>query len=376
MGDTSMRFPMIVFMAGLLSLTVAATVVKPAAAEEPTTRREQVNKGTVSIISGGINGTYIRVATDLASVLDDGEKLRVLPIMGKGSVQNIDDILFLRGIDIGIVQSDVFQFIKKNNKYSNIDSYLRYITKLYNEEFHLLAGPGINTLDDLKGKKVNFGVEGSGTYMTASLVFDILGIESEPTAFDQGLALEKIKSGEIAATVYVAGKPVQLLQNISSEDGFRLLEVPPTPELLEVYLPARFTPEDYPAMIATDQQVKTIAVSAVMAVYNWKTTSDRYEKVANFIESFFQNFDAFKNPPRHPKWREVSLTAEVPGWVRYGTAQDWLKHSATGGSGKLRTSFEDFLEEQAPTLADQFTTAEQKEQLFRLFIEWENRQAD
>ncbi len=371
-----MRFPMIVFMAGLLSLTVAATVVKPAAAEEPTTRREQVNKGTVSIISGGINGTYIRVATDLASVLDDGEKLRVLPIMGKGSVQNIDDILFLRGIDIGIVQSDVFQFIKKNNKYSNIDSYLRYITKLYNEEFHLLAGQDINTLDDLEGKKVNFGVEGSGTYMTASLVFDILGIESEPTAFDQGLALEKIKSGEIAATVYVAGKPVQLLQNISSEDGFRLLEVPPTPELLEVYLPARFTPEDYPAMIATDQQVKTIAVSAVMAVYNWKTTSDRYEKVANFIESFFQNFDAFKNPPRHPKWREVSLTAEVPGWVRYGTAQDWLKHSATGGSGKLRTSFEDFLEEQAPTLADQFTTAEQKEQLFRLFIEWENRQAD
>ena len=78
-------------------------------------------------------------------------------------------------------------------------------------------------------------------------------------------------------------------------------------------------------MIGADEQVKTIAVSAVMAVYNWKTTSDRYDKVTNFIESFFQNFDEFKKPPRHPKWREVSLTAEVPGWIRYDAAQDWLQ---------------------------------------------------
>ncbi len=127
-------------------------------------------------------------------------------------------------------------------------------------------------------------------------------------------------------------------------------------------------------MIGADEQVKTIAVSAVMAVYNWKTTSDRYDKVTNFIESFFQNFDEFKKPPRHPKWREVSLTAEVPGWIRYDAAQDWLQRSATDGSGGLRVAFEDFLAKQAPSLADQFTTAEQKEQLFQLFIEWENRQ--
>jgi TRAP transporter TAXI family solute receptor len=374
MGDTPMRVPLVLFIACLLSFTIATSLTRSLSAEEPATQREQINKGTVSIISGGINGTYIRVATDLASVLDDGNKLRVLPIMGKGSVQNIDDILFLRGIDIGIVQSDVFQFIKKENKYSNIDSYIRYITKLYNEEFHLLADANINTLDDLVGKKVNFGVAGSGTYMTASLVFDILGIEVEPTTFDQGLALEKIKSGEISATIYVAGKPVQLLQNLSQEDGLRLIDIPPTPELLKVYLPTRFTAKDYPEMIAADQQVKTIAVSAVMAVYNWKSTSDRYAKVAHFIDSFFQNFDEFKRPPRHPKWREVSLTAEVPGWVRYDIAQDWLQRSATDGSGRLRVSFEDFLEKQAPALADQFTTAEQKEQLFQLFLEWENRQ--
>jgi TRAP transporter TAXI family solute receptor len=369
-----MRIPMVLVVACLLSFSITNMLARPLAAEEPAFMREEINKGTVSIISGGINGTYIRVATDLASVLDDGNKLRVLPIMGKGSVQNIDDIMFLRGIDIGIVQSDVFQFIKSQNKYANIDSYVRYITKLYNEEFHLLAGSGISSLDDLKGRKVNFGVEGSGTYMTASLVFDILDIEAEPTTFDQGLALEKIKSGEIAATVYVAGKPVQLLQSLSQEDGLSLIEIPPTPELLEVYLPTRFTAKDYPEMIGADEQVKTIAVSAVMAVYNWKTTSDRYDKVTNFIESFFQNFDEFKKPPRHPKWREVSLTAEVPGWIRYDAAQDWLQRSATDGSGGLRVAFEDFLAKQAPSLADQFTTAEQKEQLFQLFIEWENRQ--
>ena len=367
-----MRIAMLLLLAGLLAFSTE----KAADASGPNEWREQINQGTVSIISGGINGTYIRVATDLASVLDDGNKLRVLPIMGKGSVQNIDDILYLRGIDVGIVQSDVFEFVKVQGKHPTIDSHVRYITKLYNEEFHLLAGPGIDSIDDLVNKKVNFGVSGSGTYMTASLVFNIMGLDVEATTFDQGLAVEKIKNGELAATVYVAGKPVQLLQSLTQEDGFKLLNVPLTPELLEVYLPARFTDEDYPQMIAAEGQVKTIAVPAVMAVYNWKSGTDRYDKVTSFIEAFFAKFDEFQRPPRHPKWLEVSLTAEVPGWTRYEPAAQWLQMSAIDGSGELRSAFEEFLNTQGSSVVSQFSTQEEKDQLFRLFVEWENRRTN
>ena len=192
-----MRIAMLLLLAGLLAFSTE----KAADASGPNEWREQINQGTVSIISGGINGTYIRVATDLASVLDDGNKLRVLPIMGKGSVQNIDDILYLRGIDVGIVQSDVFEFVKVQGKHPTIDSHVRYITKLYNEEFHLLAGPGIDSIDDLVNKKVNFGVSGSGTYMTASLVFNIMGLDVEATTFDHRQLDGRFRKGQPVGAV-------------------------------------------------------------------------------------------------------------------------------------------------------------------------------
>src|SRR5512132_4722154 len=133
--------------------------------------RNKVNQATVAIISGGVNGTYIRIARDLAAVLDKGDQLRILPILGKGAVQNITDLLYLRGIDIGIVQSDVLSFIRKENLHPNIAQRLRYVTKLYNEEVHILAGKDIGQLSELADKKVNVDVAGSGTAMTASTLF-------------------------------------------------------------------------------------------------------------------------------------------------------------------------------------------------------------
>jgi uncharacterized protein len=112
-----------------------------------------VNQGTVAIISGAINGTYIRIASDLAAVLDKGDQLRILPIIGKGSVQNITDLLYLKGIDVGIVQSDVLSFILKRNLYPNIAQRIRYVTKLYNEEVHILAGKDVRRLFDLMARR-------------------------------------------------------------------------------------------------------------------------------------------------------------------------------------------------------------------------------
>ena len=92
-------------------------------------------------------------------------------------MQNITDLLYLRGIDVGIVQSDVLGFIRKENLHPNIEQRIRYVTKLYNEEVHILAGKDIGQLADLAGKKVNVDVAGSGTAMTASTLFDTLGVD-------------------------------------------------------------------------------------------------------------------------------------------------------------------------------------------------------
>jgi TRAP transporter TAXI family solute receptor len=308
---------------GVIATTASAQT--PDARPRDTARQDAINQGTVGIISGGVTGTYVRIAADLASVLDDGDNLRILPVIGKGSVQNITDVLYLRGIDIGIVQSDVLTYVKRQNLHGNVDKRVHFITKLYNEEFHLLARSDVGSVQDLAGKKVNFDVRGSGTYLTASVIFETLNIKVEPTVFDQALALEKLKSGEISAIVYVAGKPTTLFNNLRASDNVKFLTIPFTPELLETYFPSRLANEDYPNLVEAGAPVDTVAVGAVMAVFNWETDSVRYKKVAKFVDAFFTKFPDFQKPPRHAKWQEVSLTAQVPGWTRFKAAEDWLK---------------------------------------------------
>ena len=114
----------------ILALVVLLGHAEHPGAQSPDVLRNRVNQGTVAIVSGDVNGTNIRIASDLASVLDKPDQLRVLPIIGKGSVQNLIDLLYLRGIDIAIVQSDVLSFRRKANLYPNIPQRIRYVTKL------------------------------------------------------------------------------------------------------------------------------------------------------------------------------------------------------------------------------------------------------
>jgi len=346
------------------------------AAEQSTRRtinamREQINAGTVGIVSGGINGTYIRIAAELAAVLDNGDTLRVLPLVGKGSVQNIADILFLKGVDIGIVQSDVLAYIKRERLYPGAVKSIQYITKLYNEEVHILAGKGIARIADLGGKKVNFDVANSGTAMTASLIFERLKTPIEPVYHDQALALDKLRRGEIAALVYVAGKPASLFRDIRADEGLHLLALPLDPALLETYLPSQISHADYPMLVPEGDPVDTVAVGAVMAVYNWAPSSDRYRKVARFIDAFFEQFPALLEPSRHPKWKEVNLAAQVPDWTRFAPAENWLRRSmmAITGSSPLQRDFTAFLDQSGRTGANGFS--DDREALFQEFLRWQ-----
>jgi TRAP-type uncharacterized transport system substrate-binding protein len=200
---------------------------------------------------------------------------------------------------------------------------------LYDEEIHILARQDIARVEDLAGQKVNVDGRGSGTAMTSSVVFDTLNIKPQLTNDTQGVALEKLKRGEIAALVYVIGKPANLFSTIPAGSGLHFLPVPLTQPLLETYLPSEITRAQYPTLIADDQPVETLAVGAVMAVYAWPPSTERYAKVARFVDAFFSNFQLFQQPPRHPKWKEVNLAAQLPGWTRFGPAQDWLKRQPT-----------------------------------------------
>ena len=332
----------------------------------------KANAGTVGIISGGVDGTYVRIAADLAAVLDDGQTLRVLPVIGKGSLQNVADILYLRGIDVGIVQSDVLAYVRQQHLYPGVEQSLQYVAKLYDEEVHVLARKEIARVEDLAGQPVNVDVAGSGTAMTASLIFDALGVAVQARNFDQSSALERLKQGELAAIVYVSGQPARLFANVTPDSGLHFLALPLTNALAATYLPADLAHESYPA------PVSTVAVGSVMAVFAWQQGNERYAKVSRFIDAFFTKFPELLKPPRHPKWKDVNLAAKVPGWTRFVPAQDALARqvtsvnatAASSATGSLRRQFDEYVAARGGSAR---LNDAQMAVMFRQFLDWQDR---
>jgi hypothetical protein len=124
--------------------------------------------------------------------------------------------------------------------------------------------------------------------------------------------------------IAVQGKPSKTVTKVK-DDRLHLVPVDDDKALQGDYLPATLTAKDYPNLISEqEQQVDTIAVPAVLAAYNWPANTDRYRKLTQFVDAFFTKFPTFQNPPFHPKWKEVSLSAPLPGWQRLPSAKQWL----------------------------------------------------
>jgi uncharacterized protein len=334
--------------------------------------RERVNAGLVGFISEGMDGSDLAEATELAASLDGIRDLRILPIAGKGAFQNVTDVVFARGIDIGIIQSDVLAALKRNPPFPHVESFLQYITRLYDEEVHVLAAKGVNSTTDLASKKVNFGLSGSGTDMTASVIFERLGIKVDVTNFSQSVALEKLRRGEIAAMVYVAGKPSRLLGEIRPDEGLHFLPVAATTDLSESYTRTSLTAEDYPELIEAQRPVATVAVSCVLVAYNWPAGTERYRRVAHFVRAFFDRHRDLQTPQHHPKWRDIDIPAAVPGWTRFAPAEQWIRKA---GLNRDEPSRHANVPETVPGVTKAVVDSQMRDTLFREFVEYQKQQA-
>jgi TRAP transporter TAXI family solute receptor len=333
--------------------------------------RGQLNGNTVTIMAGGADGTDLAIVQDLAAVLDDGEHLRVVPMVGKGPSQNLKDVLFMRGVDMGITQANILKHYAKTGELGpNLESQVAYIAKLFNEEMHVLARTEVSDIRALDGKTVNVGPEGNGAEITTRAVFDAIGITVREAHLEQADALAKLKAGDIDAIVVVAGKPAPIFTHLNDASGLKLLSVPYAKDLEDNYYPETLTQADYPQLIGDGTRIDTVAVCAVLVSFNWDKDSPRTQKLDRFVNRFFSNFNAFLAPPRHPKWQQVNFAATLEGWKRSPLAQAWIDHAKTtlAADPDARARFETFLA-QADTKAAA-TSEAQRAKLFRDFLEW------
>ena len=377
MRELVMRIALAVGLCLIACAAVAAPrakdIAKPDSVTTPQTResiRARMNENVVTIMAGSASGTDLAIVQDIADVLDDGNSLRVLPMVGKGPEQNIKDVLFLRGVDMGITQANILKHYAKTGELgANFIDQVAYIAKLFNEEMHILVRSDVNDVHELQGKAVNFGADGSGTEITGRLVFEALGIEAREMHLSDADAIQKLKSGEIAASIVVTGKPAPALANIKDTRGLKLLAVPYAKELEDSYYPATLTHDDYPELVPQGGRVDTVSVCAVLVSFNWPRDSVRYDKIAKFVNRFFSNFDAFLNAPRHPKWREVNFAATLEGWNRSPLAQSWIDRAKSSTNTAERNHFDAFLAQANGPRETPISDAERAD-LFRAFIEW------
>ena len=333
--------------------------------------RARINENVVTIMAGSPSGTDLAIVQDLASVLDDGDRLRVLPMVGKGPEQNIKDVMFLRGVDMGVTQANLLKHFDKTGELGpNLRGQIAYIAKLFNEELHILVRPEVNDIQALNGKYVNFGAQGSGAEITGRLIFAALGVDTQEVHLSDADAIQKLKDGDIDATIVVTGKPAPVLTALEDTSGLKLLAVPYAKGLEDEYYPATLTHDDYPALIPAGGRVDTMSVCAVLVSFNWPSDSVRYAKIATFVDRFFSNFDAFLAQPRHPKWREVNFAATLEGWKRSPLAQRWIDRAqAASTDSASRSHFDAFLAQASGNRTTPISDAERAD-LFRAFLEW------
>ena len=286
-----------------------------------------------NIMTGGPTGTYIKIGRDIAALGKAcGKSLTV--VESAGSLENFIGVRNRRNTQFGIVQNDVLEYLKtfeaNDAEIQQAVRGVRIMFPLYNEEVHVLARTEIKSMADLAGRKVAIGVKDSGTYLTASLMLDILRIKDvQKVELNPDKALPQLRAGDIDAFFYVAGAPASLFEGDAIDGSkFHLVPITEAP-LLATYIPAKIPAGTY---AFEREPVDTVAVKAVLMTFDYDKKRNAYHRdsckaVADFSNYIITGLDKLQ-ATGHPKWKTVDLTALPPGWkvgvcVKEGLAADY-----------------------------------------------------
>jgi TRAP transporter TAXI family solute receptor len=280
----------------------------------------------IGMVTGSKTGTYFRFGNDMKKAVAK-DSIDILVKESKGSIANINRITSNENAALGIVQSDVLGFLMRSEKprTKEIAKNLRMIFPFYQEEVHVIANKSIRKFNQLSGKTVVVGPNGSGSWLTAMNLFNLTGVRpAKLLRLSPEEGMLEVLRGRAEAMIYVAGKPVKLFQNLEKlieKGGDEIQEVHFIPlknkKLKAEYATAEITDDDYDFVT---RDVPTIAVTAVLVTYNFADEENGYAKqrcdeIRAFSKSLASYISELKKTA-HPKWKEVDLRADIGIWKR------------------------------------------------------------
>jgi TRAP-type uncharacterized transport system substrate-binding protein len=337
--------------------------------QQPTLQKR--HNDAALIILGGYPGTaYFNMAHEMAAALNGRGALRLITMDAPGGTESLRDLLFLRGVDLGLVPGNVLDYADKAAIFGpGLPERLTYVTTLYGEEVHVLAGRGASSIKDLRGKKLAVPPDDGNADFTVRDLLRRFHIEAEVVRIAEADAVDDVQSGTLAALVLVGGKPLRTVTALPKDGSIRLLPLPSMQALGDGYSPSSLDADDYPALIPAGQTIDTLSVSTVLAANKMALSDESSRRIARFIPALFGSLSELSGPRWHPKWREVNLAATLAGWTRFPAAKEWLDTTMREQSASVQREFEEFLRANSPAGSPAPSSAERK-RLFEEYRKW------
>ena len=210
------------------------------------------------------------------------------------ATENVNSLLYLKGVDAAIINTDVLDEYRA--QVPHIERRIVYLLSLFPSELHIFVRPEIRSLEDLKGKKVNFNTQGTAAAYSGPLIFSRLGLNVEKMFIPHQVALEQMRRGDVSAVVFVTSKPIDAFLKGRWDSGFKFLPVEYDAKFEDYYLPSSLDAADYPNLVPKGERVATLSVPTILAVYNWPQQSDRYRRVARLVDHLFSRLDRLQAP--------------------------------------------------------------------------------
>jgi len=348
----------------------AQTSAQRAALAQQQALLKKYNEGGLLILGGSPGTTYFNIVHDMAAAVGGNDDLRLIAVDAPGGIESLRDLLFLRGIDLALVPENVLDYADATGAFGpGLRERLTYVTQLYGEEVHFLAGPGISSLENLRGKKVAVPPEDGNAEFTTRDLLRRLRIQAEIVRVASVDAIDDVRSGTFAALALMGGKPVRFVSGLPRDGSLRLLAVPFTQALGDDYSPSSFRADDYPSLVPEGQTVDTLAVNAVLVANSPAKSDASTRRVARFVPALFGALSDLGGPQRHPKWSEVNLAASVPRWPRFPIAQELLEKTLREQAASVQKDFDQFLLANSPR-GSQGRSPEERRRLFDEYLKW------
>jgi ABC-type amino acid transport substrate-binding protein len=295
---------------GLLALTLSAHAQR---------KRPPERVGSVTILTDGIADPNSRATRAINELAKDIGSVRVLPVAGHGAVANVRDLIQLRGVDLAVLNSDIFLFLDRTRQYPTARNQIRYVTHIYNQKVYLLARKEFNTIEDFRGRKLGVLSSEAGSHTTAMTLFGLLGIDVTLHTLGSDAYLDDPSLEKIDGVLLLSDELARVRLSAQARQDLRVLPIGLTPALRSAYRPAVIEPRELPGLPVAGN-TETIAVSTLLAVYNWTPSQARFADVSKFSTALFSALPRLRENAGS-LWRQADINAPIEGWPRYSAAQ-------------------------------------------------------